>query len=1054
MMSGLLKGKIKSALVIAALTVTGNFYAQLGLNWSEMGPNDISGRCRSIVIDKMDASGNTIYAAGVSGGIFKTTNAGQTWAAVNDQAPCLIVSCMSQAPDGTIYFGTGETFSRGNDGSGTSGFIGTGLYKLNGTTITLVKDSTMFGNVNEVAVDQTNGQRIYVATERGFFYSNDGGSSFTQEPTTGSTPAMDVKIAKDNSVFFSSGSKTSTTSQIYYSSTGISAYANITPTLTNSNALPSSLNSNGRIELATAPSDANVVYASIAKTWTKGTTNTSGLSVLYVSLDKGNTWNVITTGNAQRDPLGLPGVLGYGDYSNAIAVYPSNANIIFIGGYDTYIWSQNPSLAPGQGDWSELGVDFYSETYPFTQLFLHTKPHDIKFSGHYAFIATDGGIYRADNSNGGFILSVNNGFNISQFNSVAYQNFPRNTSTTNTVSPKAGVMGGTIGSGIDYIPGNLNTVQTSLNYIISGNNDAYQSDFSKILPKAAFYSTSLGAVLRSNDLSISAPSSFEDVQYKLNLAGAAEATPMRLWENYGSNPVPDSTLFYNPPIKTTFFNSNKTQTSFTVTNTRPQKSAKYDTIYVSATSTKTVGTFGTVKTFTVSNANNTASSFSITNTRTQSFARYDSIVIRTTSTKQLAPPAAQTITIAPQYNASGVMTGYNVAGTTSTNNAVYYLSSLNDSIRFTFTNPPKDSSNFNVRIKMRYIQNIVIVPTYTTGGIIQSYNVSGSAALTPTTNNMVILKNSLLDSIRYTFLTPPSDSSTIVTTVKLRYDAGDYITNSNTDISGLVLRDSILLSSVFSSNSKPAIRKIPVRRSARLAVGAKASIYAVKRPLNFAQNPDWFKIAGPNSKRDSPGGVSTSTDVITPVQGVVTLVEWAPDGNCLYFCSKLNDSTFYLYRTSHLEFLGDSAAADYSGFFSSDIDSGSVSVVRKGNRIRTTAIANFRYQITSISVRADNAGLMLTCGSYKNKVATVYTSNGDVRTLNYNITDNSAFTPKNGSGLPLTPAYSSLFEMSDNKRALIGTEVGLYSTTDITAASPAWVKETGTSPYILPNVPV
>ncbi|MGZ4036356.1 MAG: T9SS type A sorting domain-containing protein, partial [Bacteroidia bacterium] len=146
--------------------------------------------------------------------------------------------------------------------------------------------------------------------------------------------------------------------------------------------------------------------------------------------------------------------------------------------------------------------------------------------------------------------------------------------------------------------------------------------------------------------------------------------------------------------------------------------------------------------------------------------------------------------------------------------------------------------------------------------------------------------------------------------------------------------------------------------------------------------------------------------------------------------------------------------ADYSGFFSSDIDSGSVSVVRKGNRIRTTAIANFRYQITSISVRADNAGLMLTCGSYKNKVATVYTSNGDVRTLNYNITDNSAFTPKNGSGLPLTPAYSSLFEMSDNKRALIGTEVGLYSTTDITAASPAWVKETGTSPYILPNVPV
>ena len=44
------------------------------LIWSERGPNNIGGRCRAILIDKNDATGNTVFAASVSGGLFKTTN--------------------------------------------------------------------------------------------------------------------------------------------------------------------------------------------------------------------------------------------------------------------------------------------------------------------------------------------------------------------------------------------------------------------------------------------------------------------------------------------------------------------------------------------------------------------------------------------------------------------------------------------------------------------------------------------------------------------------------------------------------------------------------------------------------------------------------------------------------------------------------------------------------------------------------------------------------------------------------------------------------------------
>ena len=42
--------------------------------WQERGPNNIGGRTRAMIIDKRDATGNTVFAGSVSGGMFKTTN--------------------------------------------------------------------------------------------------------------------------------------------------------------------------------------------------------------------------------------------------------------------------------------------------------------------------------------------------------------------------------------------------------------------------------------------------------------------------------------------------------------------------------------------------------------------------------------------------------------------------------------------------------------------------------------------------------------------------------------------------------------------------------------------------------------------------------------------------------------------------------------------------------------------------------------------------------------------------------------------------------------------
>ena len=42
------------------------------LEWTEIGPNTIGGRTRAILIDPNDSTNKTVFAAGVSGGLWKT----------------------------------------------------------------------------------------------------------------------------------------------------------------------------------------------------------------------------------------------------------------------------------------------------------------------------------------------------------------------------------------------------------------------------------------------------------------------------------------------------------------------------------------------------------------------------------------------------------------------------------------------------------------------------------------------------------------------------------------------------------------------------------------------------------------------------------------------------------------------------------------------------------------------------------------------------------------------------------------------------------------------
>jgi hypothetical protein len=149
--------------------------------WSALGPGNIGGRTRAIVIDP--TAPNTMYAGGVGGGVWKTINGGASWVPVSDSMANIAVVSLAMDPvnSSVLYAGTGE-------GSNNIDAIrGAGIFKSTdaGATWTQLAATTgsNFYFVNDLMVAPSNNQIVVAATGTGIFVSTNGGSSFTQRST-------------------------------------------------------------------------------------------------------------------------------------------------------------------------------------------------------------------------------------------------------------------------------------------------------------------------------------------------------------------------------------------------------------------------------------------------------------------------------------------------------------------------------------------------------------------------------------------------------------------------------------------------------------------------------------------------------------------------------------------------------------------------------------------------------------------------------------------------------------------------------------------------------
>jgi len=266
----------------------------------------------------------TWYVGGASGGVWKSTDDGNTFTPIFDKQSAQAIGALAVAPSdpNQVWAGTGEAWAiRDAD------VVGDGIYKSTdaGTTWTNMGLAEV-GRIGRVIVHPTNPNVVYVCAlgratgpqaERGVYRTDDGGKTWklalhVNDDTGCSGLSLDQKdpntlFAGMWQVVMKTYSMTSggPSSAIY-----VTHDAGVTWTKVVHTGLPKS--PVGKIDVAVAPSDSKRVYALI---------QTDGQGSVWRSDDGGVTWKVVSWAR----PL-----IGRAGYYIKIMVSPTDPNEVLI----------------------------------------------------------------------------------------------------------------------------------------------------------------------------------------------------------------------------------------------------------------------------------------------------------------------------------------------------------------------------------------------------------------------------------------------------------------------------------------------------------------------------------------------------------------------------------------------------------------------------------------------------------------------------------------------------------------------------------------------------
>lgn len=475
------------------------------VNYSARGPYNHGGRTRALAVDV--ANENVLLAGQVSGGIWRSTNGGQSWIRVSPLDKVFGTTCIKQdtrvGKRNIWYSGTGEGYGTSASAGGAF-FVGNGVYKSTDNGLTWAKLASTGNNTPQsfdniwdivwnIATDPSNQteDEVYAATYGAIWRSVDGGNTWTvvRGNATGSTYSYftDVLVTPTG-VVYATLSSDGIQKGIWRSTDG-TTWANITP----QNFGPDY----NRIVMNYNPQNENEVYfLGVTPGSGQTTTNYQGepeqnslWKYTYVSGDgtgAGGTW-------ADRSS-GLPAGQGQfgnfnaqGGYNLCVSVKPDDGNTVFVGG--TNIFRSTDGFAT-PNNVTQIGGYGINTTIPFFESYPNNHP-DIHIFGFLPsnpdvlLVGNDGGVFRTDNSMAQNVswTSLNRGYQTIQFYTVGIDK---------TVANDPVIIGGTQDNATLY----TNSTDPLFNWTLPFNGDGAHC---AITPNGQYYyySRQLGQVVKS-----------------------------------------------------------------------------------------------------------------------------------------------------------------------------------------------------------------------------------------------------------------------------------------------------------------------------------------------------------------------------------------------------------------------------------------------------------------------------------------------------------------------------------------------------------------------------